>query len=360
MIKIKQLKDRLQNDLNENMFANTEFKLFTDTGKYKKSHRSIENPNKIKKYINGVFTITASNISNASTGFEFGTMTARVELLVKCNEEKAKIEKEYGENGAIIDATIEQSNEDYLDSIRNHLDKVFAEHVNFDLIDEQGKTYDLSANYSIAISGQRNPIAGIGDSYTFVFFVYYNLIQAGENSRDYKIYLDGKILPYGVFTLRRVPAQTANVYSGQKKAVGKSINDNTILGISIDCPAFVSQTNDVIKNYILNGEENIAHILTLELNEDEQNYLVLFGEVDATAQGTMNVGQVISFVETIEEYGIISFPDYYKIYQNNTNNDIAFSNDKKFFNITKKEFSNLVSVGDVVATYETLESLTEI
>lgn len=360
MIKIKQLKDKLQNDLNEKMFANTEFKLFTDTGKYKKAHRSIENPNEIKKYINGVFTITASNISNASTGFEFGTMTAKVELLVKCNEEKAKIEKEYGENDAIIDATIEKSNDDYLDSIRSHLDEVFAEHVNFDLIDNQGKTYELSASYSMAISGQRNPVVGVGDSYTFIFYVYYNLIQSGENSRDYKIYLDGKILPYGVFTLRRVPTQTANVYSSQKKAVGKSINDNTILGISIDCPAFVSQTNDVIKNYILNGEENIAHILTLELNGDEQNYLVLFGEVDATAQGTMNVGQMISFVETIDEYGIISFPEHYKLYQNNTQNNIAFSNDKKIFNISKKAFSNIVSSGDMVATYETLNGLTEI
>ena len=41
-------------------------------------------------------------------------------------------------------------------------------------------------------------------------------------------------------------------------------------------------------------------------------------------------------------------------------NDIAFSNDKKIFNITKKESTNIVSVGDMVATYETLNGLTEI
>ena len=279
---------------------------------------------------------------------------------MKCNEENAKIQLVQGNNGAVVQEIVERDNERWLEDIRTYLDEVFTEHSNFDLIDKEGAIYEVSANYSMAISGKREQVIGLGDSYTFVFFIYYNIIKSGENSRSYKIYLDGKELPYGVLTLRRVPTQTANVYSAQNNAVGKSINDNTVLGISIDCPAFVSQTNEVVKNYLLNGESNIAHILSLKLNGKEQNYLVLFGEVDATCQGVMNVGQMLSFVETIEEYGIISFPSYYNLYKNNNENDIAFSNDKVIFNITKKEFTNIVAVGDFVATYSELSGLTKI
>lgn len=355
MVSVKQLKDELQNALNDNYYY--KFKLFSDTGRYKKASRSI---NEIEEYINGVYTITSSNISNASNGIEFGTMTARVELLVKCNEEKAKIELEYGENGAIVEQIVKKDNDTYLEELRAYLDDLFASHNQFDLTDKNGFNYEISANYSMAISGKREQIAGIGDSYTFVFFVYYNIVRLGENSRDYKIYLDGQELPYGIFTLRRVPAQTANLYSGQNNAVGKSINDSTTLGISIDCPAFVSFTNEVVKNYLLNGEENIAHILTLKLKDSTQNYLVLFGEVDATAQGVLNVGQQLTFVETVAEYGIISFPTYYNIYENKGNIDIAFSEEKTIYNITKKEFTNIVTVGDMVATFNDLEGLTKI
>lgn len=365
MISIKQLKDKLQNDLNDSsnnvcldMPLGVSFKLFTDTGRYKKATRQI---NDIKEYINGIFSVTSSNISNASTGIEYGTITARCELLVKCNEEKSKIQLIQGNDGSVVQEIVERDNERWLEDIRTYLDEMFAEHKNFTLTDKQGFSYEVSATYSMAISGnKREQIVGVGDSYTFIFFVYYNIVGNGENSRTYKIYLDGKEIPYGTMTLRRVPTQTAGVYSGQKIASGKSIDDNNVFGISIECPAFISQTNDVIKSYIMRGENNVAHILTLILNEIKENYLVIFGEVDSTSQGVLNVGLMVSFVETVAEYGIISFPEYFNLYENKKANTITFSKDKTIYNVTKKEFTNSVSNGDFVATYDELSGLTQI
>lgn len=367
MISIKQLKNKLQNDLNDsenstniNSPLGVSFKLFSDTGKYKKAHRSQTNINEIQQYINGIFSVTSSNISNASNGLEYGTVTARVELIVKCNEEQAKVQEVENSQGEIVEEVVKSDNEQWIENVRTYLDEMFVRHTYDVMPDKDNFSYEVSINYSMAISGQRNQVVGVGDSYTFVFFVYYNIVKSGENSRRYQIYLDNKVLPYGVLTIRRVPTQTANVYSGQTKAIGKSINDNTILGVSIECPAFVSETNDTIKNYILNGENNVAHFLTLKLNGVEQNYLVLFGETDATAQGILNVGLMVSFVETIEEYGIISFPNNCNLYQNDTQANIAFSNDKTIFNITKREFLNVVSAGDIVVSFDKLSGLTQL
>ena len=359
MVSIKKLRETLQNQLNTNN-KGLFFKLFTDTGRYKKASRSTTNYNEVEKYINGIFNVTSSNISNTNTSLEYGTITARVELLVKCNEERAQIQNVEGNEGYVITEVVEPSNETYLEHLRAYLDQTFALHDAF-YIDEEANRYQISASYSMAISGQRNSIIGVGDSYTFVFFVYYNVVKMGENSKDYEIYLDGERLPYGILTLRRVPAQSSNLYSNQKSAVGKSINDSTVLGISVECPAFVSSVNNTIKNYLLKGEENIAHFLTLKLNGLEEDYLVLFGEVDATCQGVLNVGQTLTFVETIAEYGIISFPSNYNLYVNDTYGEsIAFSEDKKIYNITKKEFSNVVGVGDFVATMSELNGLTKV
>ena len=170
MVSVKKLKETLQNQLNKNNVGLL-FKLFTDTGRYKKANRSATNYNEVEKYINGIFNVTSSSISNTNTSLEYGTITARVELLVKCNEEQAKTQLVKGEQGAVVQETVEPDNETYLEYLRNYLDKTLATHDAF-FIDEGADKYQVSASYSMAISGQRNPVIGVGDSYTFVFFVY--------------------------------------------------------------------------------------------------------------------------------------------------------------------------------------------
>ena len=69
----------------------------------------------------------------------------------------------------------------------------------------------------------------------------------------------------------------------------------------------MGEFSKAIKNYILTGERNKAHLLRLNMNGVESSHLVFFGECSTTAKGILNAGQYISFMDAISDYDLISF-----------------------------------------------------
>ena len=84
MIKLTDITENLTNVFNQNPMGLT-FKLFTDTGKYK---RAIRRYNTVIDYINGIVSVTSSNVTKTNDGFIIGTMTNRIELLVRCKDDE--------------------------------------------------------------------------------------------------------------------------------------------------------------------------------------------------------------------------------------------------------------------------------
>ena len=365
MISIKTINGKTEAVLNTNTLGIT-FRLFTDTGRYK---RAVRRDNSVIDYANGITSVTSSDISNTNDGIEYGTITLRTEVLVRCRDEEADImqlEEVVSETGETLteEQLVELGNENYIQAVRDLLDDVFSKQVTA-VIDEDEKSYNVSISYSLALSGVRNQVSYAGDCYTFVFYTYCNVIENGENSKTYSLELDGRRVPYSTLTVRRVPTQEANVYAGgEGKPVSKCINSNTVLGISLECPAFVSLLNDTVKNYLLRGEENTAHFLTLDMNGAEESYLAVFGQADSTAQNVLNAGQTLSFCETVEEYGIISLPPEYYVYVYGGENGTvtAQTEDKALaYNFSSKKFVS--GEKSLVLTLEkggTVASLSEI
>lgn len=360
MISVNTLVTNLENLLNSGTPGVT-FRLFTDTGKYQEAER---NYNSVTEYINGIASVTSSNTSNTNDGLEYGTMTLRVEMLVRCKDTEEDVyqdeEVETDSGTEIQSQFVDYGNDSYIQTIRGYLDNVLGVQT-FSDIQEGSQTFNVSVGYGIVMSGIRSQNPHTGDSYTFIFYAYYNIIQSGENSRLYTIFVDGEQLPYSAMTLRRVPTQENNVYSASNDATARAINSNTLLGISLECPSIISEFSTVVKNYILNGEDNVAHILTLTLNNVSKNYIVIFGEADLTAQNILNVAQTLSFVETVESYGIISFPNTYNVYQYTGNNNAVvtadFNGNALICNLTQKTFISgentaqiNVNNGDLIVT----------
>ena len=368
MIEVKALVDNLQNILNGNSIGVT-FRLFTDTGKYRRAQRTA---NTVTDYINGIVSVTASDISSTNDGMEYGTTTLRTELLVRCRDTEEDVYEDVeSEDGEEESELIEEGNDNYIAAIRAFLDGVFAKQTYTTMTDEAGINFNVSVGYSLAMSGVRNQNPRTGDSYTFVFYAYYNLIQSGENSRLYIAYLDGEQLPYSAMTLRRVPVQEQNVFSGSGDSASRAVNSGTTFGLSLECPAFQTTVNTAVKNYILNGENNTAHFLTVDLNGVLKTFLVTFGEADSSAINILNASLTLTFVETVNIYGVISFPASYYVYSYTGTASIIFvqaASETEVYNvrtnvftaIDQKQSENLYMEGVDVASGDILACLVPI
>ena len=75
MIELKKLAKRLESQLNDGLTGDISYKLFTDTGTFKKAYRE---RNSVITYINGIYYNVSSDISNVydgANGFLVGSMT---------------------------------------------------------------------------------------------------------------------------------------------------------------------------------------------------------------------------------------------------------------------------------------------
>ena len=314
MVDLLAITKNLTNELNKNTVGLT-FKLFNDTGKFK---RAIRKYNQVIDYVNGIVSVSSSDFTKTSDGLLVGTMTARTEFLVRCKDTEEDVSlqvEQMGENNTIETVTeVIQGNESFIESVRTFLDTFSQNNTYTELSDEEGNTFDVSVAYSLAVPGIRQQFAHVGDGITFVLYSYYNFVQNGENSLRYKFILDGVQIPYTRATTRRAPTVESDVYMNTKDGSAKSTVSNTVWGYSLACPTFVGEFSKTVKNYLLNGERNVAHFLDVVMNDVSRIYLVLFGESSLTTQGILNAGQELSFAEAPEDYDLISFPSDFSTY----------------------------------------------
>lgn len=337
MIKLTDITENLTNVFNQNPMGLT-FKLFTDTGKYK---RAIRRYNTAIDYINGIVSVTSSNVTKTNDGLIVGTMTNRIELLVRCKDDEEdieyKVEKENSDGNVEVGTEMISGNETFLNNFRNYLDDFTKNNTYTTMTDSVGNKYDVSVSFNFAVAGVRQQSPGVGDSITYIMYAYYNFIQDGENSLRYKFILDGNQIPYTVATQRRAPTVEATVFSNTKDGSAKATVSSTVCGYSLSCPSFVSAFSNVIKNYLLNGERNVVHFLEVVMGEVSKVYLVVLGESSVTVQGVLNAGLEISFAEAVDDYDLISFPENFYIY---------YSTSSTLKTISFEKDTYIVSTGD--------------
>jgi hypothetical protein len=84
MIDISILAKDLQDKLNfTSNLTGFNFKIFADTGKFKKATRS---GNKVTEYTNGVLKVLSSDVSNLTDGSIFATINANLQVILRLND----------------------------------------------------------------------------------------------------------------------------------------------------------------------------------------------------------------------------------------------------------------------------------
>ena len=325
MISIDAITNIIEEKLNNSpVNSDIVFKLHKDTGKYAKALSEI---NKRTEYVNGLIEVTNSVITPNNAGILVGEMTVRVEVVFACADTDPR--REIKTDGSIMQGAFVEGNVSRVEHIRNIIDNNsqlqyvednFPDSVKDDN-DNPVSTYLVTGAFSLAATGQRMNRPIIGDSMSFIFYAYFNIVQNGENSRNDIYWLDGELIPYAKATTDRKNISEADVYNGDFLA--KGTDNATTIQWSLVCPAFVTAFNAAVKKYLIDGEMNVAHVLKIqygdeygaaELTTQIRTYLVKFESVSRNSEGVLAVGKIIILSPIVDDYEMISFPETYTTY----------------------------------------------
>nr|DAR02885.1 MAG TPA: hypothetical protein [Caudoviricetes sp.] len=325
MISLKEITQDIENGLNGFTSGQPEeydtlyFKLFSDTGRFRRAKKKV---NAVTDPVNGVVSLVSSQTTPNADGSLIAMLTCRVELVARLKDEEedvmqaANVKDDNGET-VVKEQLVEEGNATYVQHIRNAISS-FTQSQGFKNVqDSDGQTYTVSVSYNFAETGTRAQRDRTGDSMTFVFYAYYNVIQNGQNSRSYVFRLDGQIIPYQQCTVSRTNISDADVYSGDASA--KVTSSGSVFSVTLAVPVFKSVLNLAIVNeFILGGvfvdaKPNVAHILEVFYGAGVENkplkksFIVTISEASNTMQGVLNVGGQITLSEIVDDFEIVTF-----------------------------------------------------
>lgn len=317
MISLKEITQDIENGLNGITSGQPEeydtlyFKLFSDTGRFRRAKKKV---NAVTDPVNGVVSLVSSQTTPNADGSLIAMLTCRVELVARLKDEEEDVMQEVENSGEQL---VEEGNATYVQHIRNAISS-FTQSQGFKNVeDSDGQTYTVSVSYNFAETGTRAQRDRTGDSMTFVFYAYYNVIQNGQNSRSYVFRLDGQIIPYQQCTVSRTNISDADVYSGDASA--KVTSSGSVFSVTLAVPVFKSVLNLAIVNeFILGGvsvdvKPNVAHILEVFYGAGVENkplkksFIVTISEASNTMQGVLNVGGQITLSEIVDDFEIVTF-----------------------------------------------------
>lgn len=317
MIELKKLAKRLESQLNDGLTGDISYKLFTDTGTFKKAYRE---RNSVITYINGIYSNVSSDISNVydgANGFLVGSMTNEVVLVIPCKDDDEDVYAVlHSQNEPQPEPKlVEIGNNTFISQIRKRLDDIAAKTLYFTETDSENKSYDVSVAFQLADTGIREQLPELGDCFTFSMQAFYNIIESGDNSRKWKIYLDDIILPYSSMSLQRQTTNETTVYANKGRSTSTLIVADTF-SCGIEIPSLLMGFNSIVKDFLLNGSNGYAHVAKIVAGDTTVYKLVVLSEDTATASGVLNVGLKLQLNETKEAYGLIAFsPSNYIIYR---------------------------------------------
>lgn len=297
MIPLNAIKDDLQSRLNK--AGTLQFILHTHTGKFVRAVKA--SVNEIDRKINGLVTLTSSDVETVQTGIDVASMTLKIDFVIRCKDDEDDVYDitVNGEQGDLL----ESGNVSYVNQVYNALND-FASKQYTGLLQAEGNgNYAIACSFDLVNDGVRDKRPTIGDSYTFTVFAYYNIVENGENSKDIEYFLDGYVIPYTSAKIGRQPIAESDVYSGEN--VAKATSTATLMYCSLTAPSFYGKFADYVRDFVL-GVSNDVHILTyrcatpspMGYEDYFRSFFVVFGDSSLSAEGVANVGSVVSFSET--------------------------------------------------------------
>lgn len=358
MIGLKTFAENLQTKLNQNLQGLT-FAISPDLKTFEKSLRI---RNSVKEKINGLLTLQSSDLSNLTDGQLFATISCRLQVIFGLKGgEDADYDKEIidPETGNVVD--IIEGNISKVERVRDAISAAFQKNTQetmSELVAENGleiqKNYLVCTLYQFIETGNRDQVQYLGDSMTFTAYISYMIVENGINTHDIVYTLDGNIIPFQTNTAYRSPTMNANVYANSFNGAVKNIASQGVFTISFQLPALQNKTTREMFKWLFGGELNTVHLLNIRYPDTrevtvENNYLVTFGENNASGETIKNIGQQMTLVECVDDYEIVNIPTTFYIYERTgaAVSALNFAQKAYFYDFVKKTFGNTQTAGTV-------------
>lgn len=277
MVELRTLAESIENGLNALSTLNSlgiVFKIHSDAGEYKKARKTRTQK---QRYTNGLLQIISSSVVPVQH-LVVATLSAKLEIEVQLPNPDT--------DTAII---VEH---------RAVLDEYFKSATLQMLTDKEGKTYSVSSGYSLASTGSVTNQSPLGTNVTFTVMIDYAMVQNGLNSSEFSITLDGATIQYSSFTIDRTPAMDSAPYSDTNGAAHNE-DISTALTFNLQIPATTTENaaNSALRDFVLDGDMEKVHTLTVDIAGVSRSYSVLFASTNISINGIQNAGYTVKFVE---------------------------------------------------------------
>lgn len=282
MVELKDIAKKIEDILNTNALGKI-FRIFSDSGELAKRNRH-EN-----EYRNGLVEEISKTTSNLS-GLEFVNMS--VNLTLYANEE---IRGKDSDGNSLELIELRQILGDFLDSYNF---KTFAE--------EFGET-TYSTTYVIGATTTlpKGSLGYINDCVPLVTNIGLTFFENGVNSNEWQIIIDGEEVGYTSAVISRT--KTAENQPLEESKSTKTVIQTNGFGLDLVVPQISNNLGNAIENEILTGQE-YAHILYIKGKNTEQNYICVFGNLQASLIKNANVGFNVPLVEGVPE--LLEYEEY--------------------------------------------------
>ena len=303
MISLKELSNRFESGLNAELKTvlkseEIQFKIWAEAGQFQKPLRD---GNTITYFING--NLRTSSSANDANDLVMGVNGLTLDFAIptrpprtNSSQTAADLEKIYDGQYPFVQAVTEAIN-NYFQTAQSLPP----------MNDDEGTQFSVSFQAGTSISGTVDILPAIGECITVNVYIDVYFIEGGTNSKDVKITLDGKNMPYKELRLGRAPVVERDVYAGEN--VSKCLTSSTVFTIDAAFPSSDNPATKTALSYVLEGEPNMVHFLKVKWGNDaEKLYLMTYNSVQNTAVGINIAGVQASFMEVADNCNVYNLP----------------------------------------------------
>lgn len=253
------------------------FNIFVDTGDYKEPERRM---NAVTEYINGVFSLTQSEVKKIGGGLTSVALVTSLKFLLPCGDETD------------IDGTFPNVTE-----FRTALSEAFSKNQVLS-IETDGVTYAGGVAYSLPTTGMRAMRQGLGDSIEYVCTIAFSYLENALNASEVRIYIDGAETPYMGFLLTRKINTSADLYRGTSSGEASVYAENSIFTIDFETPASNNSavSKEILRHITGSVPADKPHSVRIDVGDDWFAKTMIFGECTASGAGVSNVVYKVSLL----------------------------------------------------------------
>lgn len=302
MITLVQLADLFEKGLNAMLNdPEIQFKIWASVGKKKKAVR----------YGNTVISFITGNLQTSSSANEanllvMGVNGLSLEFFIPTQTPRTNSEQKASEL-----QEIENGQYKFVDRIVNAINGYFETAQTFTFKDGEIE-YGISFRAGTCLTGDVSLASRLGKNVTVTVYIECYFLQGGINSKDVIVSVDGEIIPFQSVKIGRSNRLSNDVYSGD--LVVKNISTASALSIDFVMPANADNTTKQAKEFLLNGDPNVAHFVRLQYgNGNVAQYLMIFDSLITDAQGITFAGITGTFIEMVDNPLFVGVPEYFQV-----------------------------------------------